>query len=702
MQQSEQSQSGKNFVEDDEYNLLMTSMRVSVSKHLLDDHFTVVWANDFYYDLIGYPKEEYEAVFHNQCDRFFRSNTNDWEGIVAAAMGALEAGESRFEHISRMRHKDGHMMWVRLVGTYTEDVADGYHIAYAVMSDTSDIIRMQKEQTVTYNSIPGFIAKFRIRESRIEFVDANERFLRFFGQREQNTLTNLSTPENEAALREYYPVMRRGKPVRFTMEARDKEEHAVWLQLNGDCIDSIDGDPLYLIVYIDITDLTRQRELQKETNLQLERLAFVDPVTGGYNRTCFELKAGKGIKEAAAGTYALVWLDVQKFKLLNEMFGVESGNQALKYIHDVIRGSLEEGEYVSRTSADNYSLLLKACPKQEMEARLNFIAGKINHFNREAEQKYILSLTAGVYYVDDPKLPIMQIQDRANVARENIIRTAEVKLCLCMFYSELDQLRLMKEKEIENRMRDALEKEQFVVYLQPKQSLRDQSIAGAEALVRWLDPERGLIPPNDFIPLFEKNMFVVTLDLYVFERVCALLRKWIDHGEKPVPVSVNMSRAHLLDRDFLNTYEEIRERYDVPADLLEIELTETLVFENPDVLMQIIDAFHRCGYHCSMDDFGSGYSSLNVLKDIDIDSIKLDQAFFGSEKMDNPRERDVITSVIELAAKLNMTTVAEGVETDAQKEFLKGTTCDLLQGYIFSRPVPQEEFERMTFGRPLS
>lgn len=702
MQQSEQSQSGKNFVEDDEYNLLMTSMRVSVSKHLLDDHFTVVWANDFYYDLIGYPKEEYEAVFHNQCDRFFRSNTNDWEGIVAAAMGALEAGESRFEHISRMRHKDGHMMWVRLVGTYTEDVADGYHIAYAVMSDTSDIIRMQKEQTVTYNSIPGFIAKFRIRESRIEFVDANERFLRFFGQREQNTLTNLSTPENEAALREYYPVMRRGKPVRFTMEARDKEEHAVWLQLNGDCIDSIDGDPLYLIVYIDITDLTRQRELQKETNLQLERLAFVDPVTGGYNRTCFELKAGKGIKEAAAGTYALVWLDVQKFKLLNEMFGVESGNQALKYIHDVIRGSLEEGEYVSRTSADNYSLLLKACPKQEMEARLNFIAGKINHFNREAEQKYILSLTAGVYYVDDPKLPIMQIQDRANVARENIIRTAEVKLCLCMFYSELDQLRLMKEKEIENRMRDALEKEQFVVYLQPKQSLRDQSIAGAEALVRWLDPERGLIPPNDFIPLFEKNMFVVTLDLYVFERVCALLRKWIDHGEKPVPVSVNMSRAYLLDRDFLNTYEEIRERYDVPADLLEIELTETLVFENPDVLMQIIDAFHRCGYHCSMDDFGSGYSSLNVLKDIDIDSIKLDQAFFGSEKMDNPRERDVITSVIELAAKLNMTTVAEGVETDAQKEFLKGTTCDLLQGYIFSRPVPQEEFERMTFGRPLS
>lgn len=702
MQQSGRSQLGKNFVEDDEYNLLMTSMRVSVSKHLLDDHFTVVWANDFYYDLIGYPKEEYEAVFHNQCDLFFRSNTNDWEGIVAAAMGALKAGEPRYEHITRMRHKDGHMMWVRLVGTYTEDVVDGYHIAYTVMSDVSDIIRMQKEQTVTYNSIPGFIAKFRIRESRIELVDANERFLCFFGHREQNTLTNLSTPENEAALRECYPAMRGGKPVRFTMEARDKEGNAVWLQLNGDCIDWIDGNPVYLIVYIDITDLTRQRELQKETNMQLERLAFMDPVTGGYNRTCFELKAGEGVRAAPAGTYALVWMDVQKFKLLNEMFGIEGGNQTLKYIHDVIRGCLEQGEYVSRTSADNYSLLLKASPKQEMEARLNSIAEKVNHFNKDAEEKYILSLTAGVYYVEDPKLPIMQIQDRANVARENIIRTADAKLCLCMFYSELDQLRLMQEKEIENRMRDALEKEQFVVYLQPKQSLRSQSIAGAEALVRWLDPERGLIPPKDFIPLFEKNMFIVKLDLYVFERVCALLRKWIDHGENPVPVSVNMSRAHLSDRDFLKRYEEIRKRYGVPADLLEIELTETLVFGNPDVLMQVIDAFHKCGYRCSMDDFGSGYSSLNVLKDIDIDSIKLDQAFFGSEKMDNPRERDVITSVIELAAKLNMTTVAEGVETDAQEDFLKGTTCDLLQGYIFSRPVPPEEFERMTFGRTLS
>ena len=702
MKKYEHSPSGNNFVENDEYNLLMTSMRVSVSKHLLDDHFTVVWANDFYYDLIGYPKEEYEAVFENQCDRFFRSNTDDWDGIVAAAMGAFEAGELRYEHITRMRHKDGHMIWVRLVGTYTEDVIDGYHIAYTVMSDISDIIRMQKEQTVTYNSIPGFIAKFRIRESQIELVDANERFLYFFDHREQNALVNLNTPENEAALRESFPIMRKGKPVRFTMEARDKEGHAVWLQLNGDCIDTIDRDPVYLMVYIDITDLTRQRELQKETNMRLEQLAFVDPVTGGFNRTCFELKAEEAIKAAPAGTYALVWMDVQKFKLLNEMFGVESGNEALKYIHGVIRSSLEEGEYVSRTSADNYSLLLKAAQKREIEARLNDIAEKVNHFNKDAEQKYILSLTAGVYYVEDPKLPIMQIQDRANVARENIVRKADAKLCICMFYSELDQLRLMKEKEIENRMRDALEKEQFVVYLQPKQSLRDGTIAGAEALVRWLDPERGLIPPNDFIPLFEKNMFIVKLDLYVFERVCALLRKWIGHGEKPVPVSVNMSRAHLLDRDFLKRYEDIRQRYNIPAELLEIELTETLVFENPDVLMQIIDTFHRGGYHCSMDDFGSGYSSLNVLKDIDIDSIKLDKAFFGSEEMDNPRERDVVTSVLELAAKLKMTTVAEGVETDAQKDFLKGTTCDLLQGYIFSRPVPPGEFERMTFGRTLS
>ena len=190
------------------------------------------------------------------------------------------------------------------------------------------------------------------------------------------------------------------------------------------------------------------------------------------------------------------------------------------------------------------------------------------------------------------------------------------------------------------------------------------------------------------------------MDLYVFEQVCILLRGWLDKGVKPVPISVNMSRAHLAHADFLDAYEAIRSEYSVPPELLEIELTETLVFTNPEMLFQVIDQIHRRGYRCSMDDFGSGYSSLNLLKDLQMDTLKLDRAFFTSQNADNPRERDVVTSVIDLAEKLSMSTVAEGVESQQQVEFLKQSSCDMVQGYVFSRPVPIPDFEALAFGSP--
>ena len=298
----------------------------------------------------------------------------------------------------------------------------------------------------------------------------------------------------------------------------------------------------------------------------------------------------------------------------------------------------------------------------------------------------------------DPNLPLTQQLDRANVALKNVKDTNDSRLFAFQFYSDLDRLKLMREKDMENRMQDALNAGEFVVYLQPKLSLKDDTISGAEALVRWQDPERGLIPPDEFIPFFEKNRFIVEVDLYVFDQVCSLLRRWLDEGITPVPISVNMSRAHLAKTDFLDAYEAIRKAYGVPPELLEIELTETLVFTNPEALFQVIDQIHRRGYRCSMDDFGSGYSSLNLLKDLRMDTLKLDRAFFTSQNADNPRERDVVTSVIDLAEKLSMSTVAEGVETPAQTAFLKEARCDMVQGYVFSRPVPIPDFEALAFG----
>jgi EAL domain-containing protein (putative c-di-GMP-specific phosphodiesterase class I) len=261
---------------------------------------------------------------------------------------------------------------------------------------------------------------------------------------------------------------------------------------------------------------------------------------------------------------------------------------------------------------------------------------------------------------------------------------------------------MIQHKIIENRMKSALKNEEFQIYLQPKYDISQNKIAGAEALVRWADPNRGLIPPNDFIPLFENNGFILDLDLYVFDRTCHLLRQWIDRGVNPVVISVNLSRAYLHDFTFLGKFEEIRRKYEVPSNLIELELTETVVFENMEILTDIINLIHDLGYSCSIDDFGSGYSSLNILKNIPVDTIKIDRGFFIGENSDTVKSDTIVRSVIDLARKLKMKTVSEGVEYKDQVDFLKEAKCDMIQGYYFSKPIPITEFEKLAFGLVIS
>lgn len=684
-----------------EYSMLMDLSRLSVSKHMINEYYTLVWANEYYYELIGYPKEEYERLFENRPDKFFEKNPELWRILVNKVTETLTSGEPGYQLVMRMPHKSGRLIWVKLASIFTDEMVNGCPVSYTVMTDVSELQETLREQAITYNNIPGFIAKFRVVERGFEFVDANEEFIQAFGCADY-LLDQWPVGKEGALLAENHAAMRRGEPVNFVTQTRAVDGHNVWLQVSGECMDSEADDPVYLCIYIDVSELLEQRELQKKTSQQLEQLAFVDPVTGGRNRTSFEIDGGGAIRSALPGTYVLVWLDIQKFKVINDFFGVETGDKVLRHVHEAVLQHLEEGEYVARLAADSFNILLRSSEKKELEERLNHMAEVINRLEEFQSRKYMLLFSAGLYPIDDPSLPLIQIQDRANIARKNISgATADHRLCACLFYSEQDRLRSLREKDMENRMHSALQKEEFIIHLQPKQALASSSIAGAEALVRWKASEAGLIPPNEFIPLFERNGFIVELDLYVFGKVCALLRKWLDKNVTPVPISVNMSRAHLVDQDFLKRYEEIRRQYDVPAALLDIELTETLVFENPQLLIQFIDRIRAHGYQCSIDDFGSGYSSLNILKDIKVDTLKLDRAFFSNELAEKPREQDVIISVIDLAKKLSMTTVAEGVESPPQVDFLRKAACDMVQGYVFSKPVSVPDFERMAFGRVI-
>lgn len=263
-----------------EYNMLMSSMHVSVGKHLLDPYFTVIWANDFFYEKTGYGREEYEATFHNHVSEYYSAFPDVYETMGKFIKTALKHGEPSYEFVCPMPVKGGSRIWIKVVGTFTKEMVDGIPVIYSVFTDITDLVQAQTEKSITYDNLPGFIAKFQIRagcaQERFTFLDANDRFIDFFGARAAGdapySLVNWDSARNQQALNEHYPAMREGKPVHFTVQAKTLQNDDAWLQLNGDCIDVIQGDPVYLFIYIDITDITEQKVLQKKLEERSELL----------------------------------------------------------------------------------------------------------------------------------------------------------------------------------------------------------------------------------------------------------------------------------------------------------------------------------------------------------------------------------------------------------------------------------------------
>lgn len=253
---------------DYEYHTLMRLLGVSVSKHLIDEHFTLIWANDFYYDLIGWSKEEYEQTFHNQCDRYYEHDQDLWEDLKKAVLNALANHQNGYNIVSKIRRKDGSAVWVKFSSAFSQEYIDGYQVAYTTLTNIDDLVRVQKEQSVTYNNLPGFVAKFQVKEDGFAFLDANDRFREFFHcmgkECSLHGLSNDDTEQNRNAYTRHFPDMQKGKPVHFTLQAKDQHGGKVWLQVNADCMEWVNGEPVYLVIYIDITDITEQRELQRQ------------------------------------------------------------------------------------------------------------------------------------------------------------------------------------------------------------------------------------------------------------------------------------------------------------------------------------------------------------------------------------------------------------------------------------------------------
>ncbi|MCR5699594.1 MAG: EAL domain-containing protein [Treponemataceae bacterium] len=451
--------------------------------------------------------------------------------------------------------------------------------------------------------------------------------------------------------------------------------------------------------------------IQLKYQKKLHYLAYTDSLTGKGNYKWFLDESERIVEENPKTKYAIVSINIIHFKLYNKQFGRMKGDEKLISVFQNLEDCLRDEEIMARANADNYRLLMKYEDDVNLIVeRLKAASIEINQSELDIKGKnpYLITLCAGVCPVDElaengkmEKLDILSCCDRSSIAMNGAKPVLESFL-QCGIFNEDDLIAMNSQKVIENRMRTALKDEEFIVYLQPKYSLKENKILGAEALVRWETPSRGTEMPGSFIPIFESNGFILDLDLFVFEKVCHMIRAWLDRGIDPILISVNLSRAYLNNLSFIESFEAIRKKYDVPPKYIELEITETAVIENTSILTDIVNVIHKLGYFCSIDDFGSGYSSLNLLKEIPVDTIKLDKGFFSGKNAGSLQSATIVRSVINLAKDLDMKTVSEGIEDEKQVAFLKDAKCDMIQGFFFSKPIPTTEFEKMAFGLVIS
>ncbi len=379
--------------------------------------------------------------------------------------------------------------------------------------------------------------------------------------------------------------------------------------------------------------------------------------------------------------------------MINSLYGPEEGGRLIYKIGQAVAQTVREegGGTFGRISGDIFCMCIPCRGKKELEALTDKIREKV----RKKNMQYYLETSAGIYIIEDPETEINKIYDNASIAAEQCKGQYMVHK---VFYNQEMSDRLMREQMIINEMDAALRAEEFVVYFQPKYELEKMSPYGAEALVRWQKPDGTLIPPNEFIPVFEKNGFIVKLDYYVWEKVCQFIRKELDAGRDLAPISVNVSRVNLYNPKFFETIIDLVEKYKIPTKYLHLEITESVFSEDAKVIQDAVNYLHRAGFTILMDDFGSGYSSLNVLKDVNLDVLKIDMKFF-SRGASEDKAKKIVEAVIRMAESLNMPVIAEGVEEKNQVEFLCGLGCDYIQGYYFAKPMPQIQYQRLLYAR---
>ncbi len=437
---------------------------------------------------------------------------------------------------------------------------------------------------------------------------------------------------------------------------------------------------LLVLICNDITELKLKEQTEKALKEEYDYKVVHDELTEIYNRQGFMMKAREFIQNHPQHQFAIVQIDINQFKLINELFGYATGDLVLKNCAASLRDNIDRGVY-ARSEADVFLLCL---------FREDLNINKIISYEKEIEKlglNFAISFTAGIYVVEDVTLTVNEMVNKALLAS----REAKRKKQKVHYYYDSIKALVVREQEVLLAFEEAIKRKEFEIYLQPIINLFENSIDGAEALVRWNHPTKGLQTPGQFIPILEKNGLIVKLDYYVWDFVFSYLKEREERGLPSIYISLNLSRVHLISNKFVECLLALKEKYNIKASLIKIEVTETAYINNTEVGYASLDELSKNGFSIVIDDFGSGYSSLNTLSDILADVIKMDMKFLRVSK--KRKANSIILSIIQMIHNIGLKVVAEGVESQEEKDMLLFFGCDYIQGYYYFKPLKITEFE---------
>jgi diguanylate cyclase (GGDEF)-like protein len=441
-----------------------------------------------------------------------------------------------------------------------------------------------------------------------------------------------------------------------------------------------------------LSEIEARDEALKERQSRLQVLVQFDPLTGLYNNTMYRDRLNQALLQAerTKQTFAIMFIDVDHFKDINDSSGHHVGDILLRKFGERLQEIVRTSDTVARLGGDEFTILL-----QNVGGRNNvsMLAEKIlKHISKPywlEDNKFYITACIGIALFPDDGLTVEDLMKNADTAMYHAKTNGRNN---CQFYTQEMNVRASKRLSLKNDLRRAIEEKQFSLYYQPK--VNKERITGMEALIRWPHPEKGMIMPNEFIPLAEETGLIAPIGRWVIGAACLQIKKWLAQGNHPLPISVNVSAHQFKRPDFAETVIEILKAAGINPNLLELELTESTIMDNVDHTIKVLKSLRDIGIVISIDDFGTGYSSLSYLRRFPIDYLKIDRSFITNIPS-NMDDKAIVMAIISMSHSLGIRIIAEGVETEAQKDFLLEQGCDEMQGYLFSKPVPSDLMERL-------